>query len=117
MSRYVPIPATIALLDPATDQPVGSVSPRDVFRALFADQKIHQALGIFDAADLRSKLLAAKPGFEVVTDLEHQVLREACLKPLSLSAAVVYSPEGLAFLKGVIDAPEKRPADAGDVTT
>jgi hypothetical protein len=125
MSYWILIPkGPIELTNPDTDSPfnpdgslVGSVPASDVYKALFKDLRItqgvqnqHAGIDVFSAFDLRTTLTQALGGRSVkVTDEEHAILKIIASKPSTLSPVFLNSPKGVAFLRGIADAPNSEP--------
>ena len=120
MPRYITIPASpIHLVDDLTDGPHPTEPTMEVshaFRVLFRDPRIGEALISHEAFDLRSRLITAKTGAIVqISKEEHAALLPCVEKPRVFGLALLYSLDGQAFLRAVIDAPEKPPINNGPV--
>jgi hypothetical protein len=81
-----------------------------LFRLLFGDQRIWQLLDAGSLFDLRGQLVNAKPGaWEKVTEDEWQALCAAVRRPTVYRQEFLFSPDGQAFLRAILDAPTSIP--------
>ncbi len=115
-TRYLTLPATDPLTivdlvsgDPAKDangEP--STMPRaNLLRVLVSGILQRETLDVLDAQVLRGKLLGANP--IELTDAEHQELLKEAKKPSLLTVHGKCSPDVLAVLRAIADAPTTKP--------
>lgn len=82
---------------------------------MFKDPRFQQALGVFDAADLRSKLVGAAPGDLVeLREQEHALMAAVLANPPPglFNPALFYSPDGVDFARDIVKAPTTKPEAA-----
>lgn len=117
MSRYFEMPAEpIVMLGQDASEPAETpLLLRDVFAVMFKDSGFLQHLDLFEVYDLRKKLTEGKPRTVVeLREAEHEALKARLRKPVPglFNPALTYSPDFLALVTAILNAPSKRPERA-----
>lgn len=108
MARYVKVIPSIDLVDPTTDLPTGQSVPwQDAVRAIFADNRLTQALDVFSLFDVRQRLIGAGAEYVRLSETEWAALLPFYKNPGALSVSFVYS--GQAFFRSFVEAPTNAP--------